>query len=145
MALAPLRWNIEKERRARGAALKSAEAAFDADAARRRAGFDASKRARDYAVAERRAAAQRDGLKVAPKRFDRARQAIATLRRVGRKDEASWRTRKLRSMERDYWQQVSGVQFEAAEADASRRFNHDFEAKQRAKEQAFHKLSLIHI
>ena len=139
LALAPLRWNIEKERRARGAALKSAEAAFDADAARRRAGFDASKRARDHAVAERRKAAQRDGLKVAPKRFDRARQAIATLRRVGRKDEASRRTRKLRSMERDYWQQVSGVQFEAAEADASRRFNHDFEAKQRAKEQAFHK------
>ena len=139
LALAPLRWNIEKERRARGAALKSAEEAFDAEAARRRAGFDASKRARDHAVAERRAAAQRDGLQKAPKRFDRARQAISTLRRVGRKDEASRRMRKLRSMERDYWQQVSGVQFEAAEADASRRFNHDFEAKQRAKEQAFHK------
>ena len=90
-------------------------------------------------MAERRKAAQRDGLKVAPKRFDRARQAIATLRRVGRKDEASRRTRKLRSMERDYWQQVSGVQFEAAEADASRRFNHDFEAKQSAKAAAFHK------
>ena len=56
LALAPLRWNIEKERRARGAALKSAEEAFDAEAARRRAGFDASKRARDHAVAERRAA-----------------------------------------------------------------------------------------
>ena len=49
LALAPLRWNIEKERRARGAALKSAEATFDAEAARRRAGFDASKRARDHA------------------------------------------------------------------------------------------------
>ena len=35
LALAPLRWNIEKERRARGAALKSAEEAFDAEAARR--------------------------------------------------------------------------------------------------------------
>ena len=120
LALAPLRWNIEKERRARGAALASAEAAFDAEADRRRAGFDASKRARDHAVAERRAAAQRDGLKVAPKRFDRARQAIATLRRVGNKKEASRRTRKLREMERNYWQQVSGVQFEAAEADATR-------------------------
>ena len=137
--LAPLRWNIEKERRARGAALASAEQAFDAEASSRHANFDATRRARDVDVAKRRKAAQRDGLKVAPKRFDRARQAIATLRRVGRKDEASRRTRKLRSMERDYWQQVSGVQFEAAEADASRRFNHDFEAKQRAKEQAFHK------
>jgi tetratricopeptide (TPR) repeat protein len=139
VALAPLKWNIEQERRTRTVALRAAEDAFAAGAAVRRASHDAEQRARDRDVAQRRTSARRAGLESAPKRFDRARQAVATLRRVGRKDAAATQARKLKTMEAAYWTQVSGKAFERAAADEATELDEAFAKKQHAKTTAFRK------
>ena len=121
-----------------GTSRRSAVAALSApgvrrEAARRRAGFDASKRARDHAVAERHAAApaRRFPGTEAPGRAARRRRS-RRCRRVGRKDEASGQI-----AEAEVWNATTGsrspVSNSRRPADASRRFNHDFQGAARQR------------
>ena len=137
VALAPIRWNIEKERRSRAATLGLAVDAHDARGAARRALHDADVRALEKKIDKRRRRARLRARTTAPKRFALARESAQRLRSIGRHEDADARAASARRDEENYWRAVSGVDFEAAARRRLRRVDDDFRSTEAAKDDAF--------
>jgi len=137
IALAPVRWNIEKERRIRTAVLDNAVHAFEAGAAARRAAHDGDLRKLDRKIEKRRRRARRKAREDAPKRFALMRESADHLRQVGRFEESEAAAEKAKREEEAYWHSVSGVDFETRATRRIAATNKVFDAKEEAREAEF--------
>ena len=137
VALAPLRWNIDKERRFRKAKLDEATDAFEAGCAYRACAHFHAYAALEKKIERRRRKAKLAARETAPKRFKLMRESVAHLRQCQRFDESKAKEEAVQREEDAYWHTVSGKDFEDQ---AAKRLDHlktAFDNEELAHERAF--------